>query len=62
MRYKIFCSNGWEPDTFYCDTKGQADLLYNMAVASKFFQYVELAEVVEDYFTRREWSSKDETD
>lgn len=57
MRYKIFCSTGHEADTFYCDRKDQAHLLFNMAVESKFFEYVELAEVTEECFAVREWSA-----
>ena len=59
MRYKIFCSNGYEPVSYYCDDKRQADLFFNMAVESKTFEYVELAEVAEEYFTKREWSANE---
>ena len=62
MRYKILCSNGYTPDCFYCDAKEQANLLFNMAVASKFFEYVELGMIEEDFTTVREWSADDETD
>lgn len=62
MHYKIICSNGYKPDCFYCDTKEQANLLFNMAVASKFFEYVGLGWIEVDYTTVREWSADDETD
>lgn len=60
MRYKIFCSNGHKPDIYYCDDKGLAYQLFNMAVESKFFKYVELAEVMEECFALREWSMEDD--
>ena len=60
MRYKIFCSNGYDPDIFYCDNKDQANLLFNMAVACKFFKYVEMAEITGEYISRRkEWSAEE---
>lgn len=62
MRYKVFCSNGYEPDIFYCDDKNKAHLLFNMAVSCGFFKYVELAEVIDECFMVREWSSEDEND
>ena len=62
MSFKILCSNGDKPYYFYCDTKEQANLLFNMAVESKFFEYVELGWIEVDYTTVKEWSVDDETD
>lgn len=59
MRYKLFFSNGYKPDVFYCDDKNEANLLFDMAVDSKMFECVELAEVIEECFAIREWSSED---
>ena len=56
MKYKVFVSNGYEGDSFYTDNEPQAHLLFNMAVDSKMFAYVELAEVQEECFVKREWS------
>lgn len=60
MRYKVFCSNGHDGDSFYIEDKGKAHLLFNMAVDSKMFAYVSLEEVIDEGFLQREWSADDE--
>ena len=57
MRYKVFCSNGYEGDSFYIEDKSKANLLFNMAVDSKMFEYVSLEEVIDEGFLQREWSA-----
>ena len=56
MRYRIMVSNGYENDCFYTEYKSQADLLFNMAVDSKMFSYVELSEAEAEYRLMRDWS------
>lgn len=58
--YKVFVSTGYDHDSFYCEREGQAHLLFNMAVDSKMFSYVELCKVEEECFGMREWSTEDE--
>ena len=60
MIYRILVSNGYESDNFYTENEPQAHLLFNMAVSSKMFAYVEMAEVTKEYFTKREWCEDDE--
>ena len=62
MRYRVMVSNGYENDCFYTEYKSQADLLFNMAVDSKMFSYVELAEVREECYIKREWAEEDDTE
>ena len=60
MRYKVFCSNGYDGYSFYCDNNEKAHLLFNMAVASEMFSYVDLAEVTEECFLVKEWANDGE--
>lgn len=60
MRYRVLVSNGNDSTSFYSDTKEYADLLFNMAVNSGMFTYVELADVIDECFVRKEWSADDE--
>ena len=60
MIYKVFVSNGHEGNKFYVENEPQANLLFNMAVASKIFTYVELAEVTEECFLKKEWAADEE--
>jgi hypothetical protein len=59
MRYKVFVSNGYEGSTFYCEEKGSANELFNMAVASNFYAYVSLSETIDKDFIKREWEAED---
>lgn len=60
MKYKVFVSNGNDSTSFYCDTKESANLLFNMAVNSGMFTYVELADVIDECFLQKEWSANNE--
>lgn len=63
MKYRILVStNGCEVDRFYTEDKSQADLLFNMAVESKMFSYVELAEAKEEYIPKRDWEEGVDTE
>ena len=55
MNYRVFVSDEWENNSFYVENRQQAELLFNMAVNSKMFSYVELAEIKENLITKREW-------
>lgn len=59
MRYRIFCSDEEGHDFFYCKTEDSANVLFNMAVQSKFYNYVELEVITEGFSTIREWSEED---
>jgi hypothetical protein len=60
MRYSIFVSTEYGAhETFYCDTKDQANLLYNMAVECKFFDYVCLSKVYDESIMERDWASNE---
>lgn len=59
MRYKIFCSDEYEYTNFYCDNENDANLLFNIAVASKYFEYVTIEEMTEKGKLVREWSESD---
>ena len=59
MRYRVYCSNGHNPNYFYFDSKDQAKLVYNMAVRSELFMYVSFDEVYEESFAIKEWISED---
>ena len=61
MRYRIICSTEWGSDYLYSEDKNQAHLIFNMAVASKMFDYVSLEESSEKYSLKREWVATDET-
>ena len=59
-KYKIFVSNEYGvSESFYCDSKWQADLLFNMAKNSGMFDYVGLSEVYEELVLKKEWLSDD---
>lgn len=63
MKYRVLVSiNGYEADRFYTEDKPQADLLFNMAVESKMFSYVELAEAQEEYIPKRDWEEGVDTE
>ena len=59
MQYRVFVSDEWEYDSFYVENRSQAELLFNMAVSSKMFTYVELAEVKEKLVIKKEWADDD---
>lgn len=61
MRYKVFCSNGHKPNSFYVEDHSDAQLLYNMAIKSGFFEYVELLQVCDETFMLKEWEADDGT-
>lgn len=63
MRYKIFVTPGdGSSETFYCEQKGQADTLFNMAVRSKMFSVVALSESIDEDFMVKEWDKKEDAD
>ncbi len=57
MSYKVFVSTGETIETFRCDWQGQAQLLFDMAVASKMFTYVSLYFIEDRDFLQREWAN-----
>ena len=57
MLYKVFVSTDETIETFRCDWSGQAQLLFDMAVASKMFSYVSLYHVEDRDFLQREWAN-----
>lgn len=59
MVYKVFVSNGYDSESFYCKAMQQADLLYRVCIESGFFSYVSLEEVIEERFLQKEWSDPD---
>lgn len=60
MRYRIICSTEWGSDYLYSDDKDQAHLIFNMAVASKMFDYVSLEESIDAYSMKKEWVEDDD--
>lgn len=60
MRYKVMVSDGHDYTCFYTDSEPQANLLFDMARHSKMFSYVEMSEVTEECFLKREWYEDDE--
>lgn len=58
MRYRIICADEEENYFFYCNTEDSANTLFNMAIKSKFFNYVELEVITEGFSVIREWSEE----
>ena len=59
MRYRIACADEEGNYFFYCNTEENANVLFNMAVQSKFFNYVELFWITQGYSAIRGWSDGD---
>ena len=60
MRYKVFMSTeSGIHETFCCDRKDQAHLLFNMAKDSKWWSYVSLSETIDEDFLVRDWEEED---
>ena len=57
MPYKVFVSTEETIETFRCDRQNQAQLLFDMAVASKMFNYVSLYHIEDRDFLQREWAN-----
>jgi hypothetical protein len=62
MQYKILVSDDYLVDSFYVENKAQAELLFNMAVESKMFTYVQLTEIREESSVKKEWAEGDDSD
>ena len=60
MRYRVFVSNGDDYYEFYEEYEEKAELLFDMAVKSKFFCYVELSVVEDRAFVKKEWAEEDD--
>lgn len=60
MRYKVFVSTeAGSYESFYCDRKDQAHLLFNMAKSSDMFDYVSLSETIDEDFLVRDWTAEE---
>ena len=53
MPYKVIVSTNTNNETFYCDNKDQAQLLFTMAVESRMFTHVTLNKDKNE--TEKEW-------
>lgn len=59
MKYRIACSDEEERYFYYCRTEDAANTLFNMAIKSKFFNYVGIYVRTEGFSGIREWSEGD---
>lgn len=55
MMYRILCSNGYEPYTFFADNSDEAQMLYRMAINSGMYTYVSLGYLTSSYIKEEEW-------
>ena len=56
--YLVYVFDGLEPHTYVLSDKGQADLLFEMAVRSNMFEVICLRVVNSDGKIKKEWAKE----